>query len=446
VNKVLAWIKGNLAVVIAGVLIVGAPVACFFISSSMNAGVKEELSSSVNEAWGPLTKYATTRYTIPALLPGGQEESINGVLNEASIAAYGEAMKTLKAGADDLYDQIVARNGENRSLLVPGLLPAPPTGQAASLPFEMPQSYPEAHARLLQQINAGSPPMQDILMDALLEAENAYLVSLGRAEDDTALTEDEEAELTERLRAARMKLYQEYALRYSVFADPLIFELETWALPEAPPLEQCYLWQEAYWARQDVLNAIRLANTNSEGDLQPLLDGPVKRIEKLIVRDPSGERAMTMTGGREGGLNPGRNPQPINRERGELAVAVTPNDPTKAIDFQAGWSKSLTGRQSPNGLFDIRVVDLKVHVASDRVNELIAAITATNLMAVTELQIVEIPGAELLRQGYLYGNQHVVEAALAVEVLFFRDWTARYMPASIKKARGVPTETEEDMG
>jgi hypothetical protein len=43
------------------------------------------------------------------------------------------------------------------------------------------------------------------------------------------------------------------------------------------------------------------------------------------------------------------------------------------------------------------------------------------------------------RAGYLFGGRPVSQVTVTVESLWFRDWTARHMPSSVRTALGVTT-------
>jgi hypothetical protein len=44
---------------------------------------------------------------------------------------------------------------------------------------------------------------------------------------------------------------------------------------------------------------------------------------------------------------------------------------------------------------------------------------------------------EHMRNGYAYGNEHVVKASMEVEILLLRSWTVPLMPESIRMILGV---------
>lgn len=427
-NKVLTWIKSNLAIVICSVIIVVTPVAAYVVSSGMNAGVRKELEERVSRSWNDLTRGGTTTYTIPAALPGGQPVSETGSLNASSLQAYARRLSKLKQMSDELYETLLEANAADRRPLIDGIFPEPAETVAQVKPIDFADEYPRAHARLLDIINAGSPPAADLVRDALNDVQSTYITSLGRTEENAALSEDEENELKQRLRQRRLELYFDQSQRLSVYATPDAFQLEVAADPTGKPqLAECYLWQEAYWLRQDILEAIAAANSDEDGDLAPVTRAPVKRLLSLSVNPVVASRP-----------GPGR-----MEDEDEMGAPAGPIDPSTPIELS--YARSLTGRAVDNSLYDVRTAQLTIHVESNRLPQVLKAIASTDLLAVTNVTLREIDPWLLLKEGYLYGQSHVVEATLELEGLLLRQWAAEYMPPEIKQERGVPEPQPQDM-
>jgi hypothetical protein len=97
-------------------------------------------------------------------------------------------------------------------------------------------------------------------------------------------------------------------------------------------------------------------------------------------------------------------------------------------------SASVTGRVSHDGnqLYDVRPVTLSLIVSSERLPEILDAISSTNFMSVIDLDVSRVDPWEDLKQGYYYGDEHVVRVDLTIETIWLRQWLKAYMPATVK--------------
>ena len=423
-KPLITWIKANLALVIFCVIIVVAPIASFLVSNRMNNRIREELKSRVSESWSDLGRLGTATYQLPAALPGTEPVVVKGPLNKASLEIYEAKARKIKQDADQLYEEVIAENHDDHKPIIDGLFPDPSPLDATVKPFELVQTYPQAHEKLLEKVNAGKPVDPDVLMDALNEVRSNYITSLGQGEENADLSEEDQKNLAQRLKKARLDMYYDQARRHSVYADLSVFHLQPWESPDTPSMTQCYDWQEAFWAKEDVIAAIAKANSGDDGELLDITSAPVKRIIQLIVRDRREEKFFSGGGRGE-----------------ETAAPVMEPDPSQPLETD--FKSSLTGRDTRNGLYDVRYVELIIHVASDGLGKLNSAINSTGLLTITDEQITSIDEWAALEEGYLYGRAHVVQVTLTIECPFFREWTSKYMPRSVKAARGVPLPTED---
>lgn len=424
-NKVIAWVKANLAIVICGAIVVLAPAVSYVVSSGMNSAVRSSIESRVRGSWDDLVRGDTTTYTIPASLPGGQPISQTGPLSNASLRVLEQRLSTLRGSSDRLYGSLLEANRANRRPIIPGVFPEPEDTVRQVKPIDFADAYPRAHEELLRIINAGSPPDSDIVLDALSDLRSTYLVSLGRTEENPNLSEEEMQELRQRLRQRRLELYLDQAQRLSVYATPAAFVLGAVGGQGAPRLSlaDCYRLQEEYWVRQSLLKSLAAANTSDDGRLLSIIDAPVKRLLRLVVDPPHAQTQRRAMGA------------------GDPLAGAEPIDPS--IPLEQDFSSSFTGRRPSTGLYDLRTARMTIHVESSRLPQVLRAISTTDLIAVTNVTVSRIDPWTELNQGYLYGQSHVVEATIEVECLLLRQWTAEYMPPSVRAARGVPDPEPE---
>lgn len=105
---------------------------------------------------------------------------------------------------------------------------------------------------------------------------------------------------------------------------------------------------------------------------------------------------------------------------------VAKPNPTK------GFWVAHTGRQS-NPLFDVWHARVTVLVDSQRLPELFNALSEVNFMTVLRISVIrDVDEYEALQQGFVYGQDDVVEAELVIETVWLRQWTAQFMPNAIK--------------
>jgi hypothetical protein len=99
-----------------------------------------------------------------------------------------------------------------------------------------------------------------------------------------------------------------------------------------------------------------------------------------------------------------------------------------------------------NKVYDVRRAEMVVVVSSARLNEFLAAIARTNFMTVTDMDLTKVDAWDALRQGYFYGDEHVVRARLTIESVWLRDWMTEFMPRSIRNALEIAEPTLADGG
>ena len=101
------------------------------------------------------------------------------------------------------------------------------------------------------------------------------------------------------------------------------------------------------------------------------------------------------------------------------------------------FSRSISGRLAPNGVYDVRPVTMTVVVSSAKLSDFLSAIERTNFMTVTDMDLEEVKVWDDLQKGYYYGPDHVVRATLTIETVWLRSWMSKYMPATFKTKLGI---------
>lgn len=440
-SRLLAWVRSNIAtVLLIALMAVSLPVA-WGISAAWNARIRHARQAEASDALNRLKARVT--YQLPAIDPAREPEppTLRNVVPNDAIT---EAFRALKEQREQQVRRVVQAavqfNQRARQPLVPGLFPQPDPAQEQLLRLEMAKVVTgrvgePLFQRLLRRINAGEPPDPALVAERLQDARTRELERLGPNPDEQA-----RRELDRKMFARRFAEYQSLAQKLSVYAGPHVFTGTSIPadMPTAPPsLPLCFQWQFDYWTCEDIIEAIRLANSGPAGRLQPLDSAPVKRILEIALHPiPALAQAAGVAQ-----PAPGRGPAGRSRmtrdEMGGPELAAPSGSPASPVlpDF----SRSITGwRSGPdNQVYDVRRATVSLIVSARDLPRVIDAFSRANLMAVVGMNLSEVDTYDHLAQGYYYGQDGVVRADLVVEVAFLRWWTAPLMPPEVRQALAV---------
>lgn len=429
-KKILSWVKSNLIVVIAmSVTVIGIGVMLFF-SMGWNAKIKKTLETDVSQA---VTKLNNTMvsYELPPVLPGATPVQIKQRPNSAANEVVVEEIKRIAGESERIRDVALQRN-EKKKVLVEKLFPAPENESArVRLLTQLVKARMTAHEELLKSVGAGSPPEAASVSDQLDRLRAREERDRLGSRVDQKLTEEENAEIRERLSRFRIEKYNEVANQYTFYADMSAFKsVGAWKEGDLPSMELAWDWQLTYWAHEDILNALVKANTASSGLRQRLPQGVVKRL-KSITMSPSA--FLPKDGG-----TPTPNPADPNADPAAAGGGAAPADPSAEIPKD--YTRSFTGRPAASGLYDVREAEIVVLVDANRVPRLVRAINSTNFMSVIDMDLRAVDPYEDLKDGYVYGNDALVEARLVVETVWMRSWMKAWMPKSVRATLGIPED------
>lgn len=418
-KRILDWVKANLAIVGLVVLILIILPASWVASSMWNKRIRTAQETTAGKDWQDLNSASTLNYTIPAALPGEQAWEQSGPPNREMIQWVREQRERQASQIGKVVDLALEKNRDGHEVLVEDLFPQPRQGQAELKTLAMAErfvggrSQAPVYQTLLESIDAGPPVDPAKLTATLADLEARELEKARVATGSDKLGPEEQEELSKRLVGQRLAEYQRRASEISAYATPdVIVASYPKALPSQPPtVEDCFGWQYDYWVVQDLVRAIGLANSRADGSNTPVTESVVKRIERIVVSP-----LVTAAPAR-------------GRFEDDYADAGLPG-------AEPNFEVSVTGRQD-NKHYDVRTADLTLIVASDRLPELLSAISRTNFMTVIGLDVAGLSPAEVwadLDRGYLYGSDHVARVNLKVETVWLREWTAPLTPPRVLAA------------
>ena len=472
-KNILAWIKSNLLIVIfcsvALLVLPGGYIGSSIWRGNVLEGRKKEAEAEYSKA----SKFDVT-YTLPSYTPAGTPVEVKSAPNskltewfKAQRSRLQEASGAVVKRAEDFNQGIGAEAAAvGRSEFKPfveGLFPSVAAkleaqmiaekGKEAfdAIPAEQRAAIvKKASADLIQPLlnemedallgkRGRSNPYQDLLTrtkagesaDPMRVADALRDMSAREVEKITAgkraLTTEEQSALDKQLAERRLAEYQSAAKGLSVYANLDSFPSAKTgsSIPrgkiDADKIEPVsfFLYQWDYWVLSDVLSAVKLANTDA-GKPTEVERSVVKRIESIAIADPKGL------------FNTADPSAPQDGTEAAPVVAAAPGmvplDPTVSI----------TGREmSPaNTMYDVRRVTMTVVVSSARLSDFLDAITRSNFMTVTDMDLTSVNVWDDLKEGYYYGQENVVRATVEIETIWLRSWMTKYLPPEILGALG----------
>ena len=465
-TAVLNWNKANWLIVLFAVIMLVSLPTFFVVGEGMKAKNRDEIASRVKQQEDRIRKVEKVSVQIQPLVPDAPAFDEQLPISQNVVDRFREIRGAIKEDADAIEGLALEINDRSDDVLVPGLFPdlAP---QAVSLRFRIYSATVDKHEQMLRRINAGMPlPHGEVFMQ-LREFDATYRRSQLNAEPGEALTPSDREKLDDAMKQARMGLYKQRASDLSVYADVNVFNLEPWDSGVEPDAIRMFNWQFLTWVHGDIIQAIRLANTGDDGELLDVIGSGgrpgavVKRIESIVAapfagsrdrRASSGEDAMRGNPANEMIMTPrGRGFAPEGGrgmpglDAGPRGGATTKtrqvDDPSQLITFH--FDESVTGRVS-NALYDVRAVQLTAIVDSTRLPVLLDAISSTNFMTVTGINLQQVDPFIDLSEGFLYGSDPVVRVTLDIETIWLRPWMDTLMPREVKLDLGIIKEEIEE--
>ncbi len=437
-NIVLTWVKANIFIVGFCAIMIIAPVAMWFVAGSMNDGVRKEVAARATKIQD-MDRHRQVRVSIVNPVPGNEPISDSVVLNPRLLDRLRITAGIVREDAERIREEAVQFNRKQRGVLVPDLFPAPPADLRETLPFKMHRSLVAAYEQLLDEVRAGSPPSAEDVRENIEAAEERHIAQILLEE----LTPEDEAWLAEQLANTRLSQYADAAAAIGLYAS-----LDRLGVPgegNVPPraegqgLVDLFEWQWQYWIVQDILLALRDANKDSAS----VLDAPAKRLVSIEVFADTRHVASSSGGGGMGMGVPGRRSSDKGSAKTKTKTKTPAVDPAKEVALN--FAASFTGR-STNPLYDVRWIDLVIVVDTARMPEVFDALAQRNFITITKAAIEPVDPFRALKDGYFYGTAPASQVTLEIETIWFRQWTAQFMPDDLKRALGVPVPTSPPAG
>ncbi|HHN78327.1 MAG TPA: hypothetical protein ENK11_06615 [Phycisphaerales bacterium] len=441
----LGWLKSNILIVVFCVLIIVLPPAGFVGSSMWNASIKKKVEEKLSTKKRAVDGVARVRYTLPPISPDEQPFELSRPPNAVVTAFFADKRAERQSMIESVVKRAVLFNKkEDREVLLPGLFPGMDDDREERRRVkEMARliagddETPSVYDGLFASINAGEPLKPEDVARRVVDAYRAALDRQGGG-DIGSLPPEEQETIRKQMKAQRLSVYARRAGELSVYgskealygADPstesVIFE----EVPEGShDVTEAFIWQMDYWFVQDLLKAVRLANTTEDGLMTEIPISPVKRIvsirlDKIEIPEEEDKDSDASAGGRgsRGGRgSPLVRPRPVARPGAGPAAEAEP---------------SYTGRSpdDENGAYQVRRGRITLIAASDQLVRVLEAISKENFMTVIGIKLNDVDRWADLREGYFYGPDHVVRAEIEVESSWLDFWLADVVPDRVASA------------
>jgi len=427
-KKVLALLKAHGVILVCLIVPVGAIAAGWFFSSGWNASIKENIEQSIQKDTRSLDGL-TQNFEIPQLDPKKESLSFSMVPNRATVELAGEKLRSNIRQSERIKALALEFNKEGKALLIDGPNPEDklfpePVNNAVRLRklSEIREVWPRAHAELLEDVQAGTILDAATVIEQLEQFRAQQVAAIVGDRIEQTLNEQEQANVDLRVSERRVELARARAAEIAFYAESAAF-LGVHSLKEAATIERVVLpqawdWQHRYWVHEDIVRALRDANTElSTGFFIPVHRAPVKRLVSLEVED------WTF------GEPPEQPPVSASQE--------IPRDFSISVAGLTSWP------EMPNSLYDTRSATLVAHVSSVEIDRVLESLQSRNFVRITAIALAEVNEFAEFTRGYDYGTDHVVEMTISLETVWLRDWTKDTMPPSVRSALGIPEEEPE---
>lgn len=401
----LRWARANIVTVACLVVAVVTLPAMYILGTRWERKLTQRVDADIKKHVSDLAS-TSVDYVVEPVTPDAPGFTLKAAPNSATTATIKGLLERTASQVGGVRERALEFNRAGKTPLVEGLFPKPENPlDEPGLAETFARAWVPAHEEMVRRHGGGAPPRSEDVEARLKEARDREATATMAARADGKLTPEDEQDIKKRLTGERLAIATARAQELRFYADASSFDgVKPWTDAQPPSLAQAWERQWLLWIHEDIVRAVAKANGE-----QSLLGAPVKQIERVRV-------------------------EPMKPAPGPI-----PDDPTAAVPKDPG--ASITGRVGPNGLYDIRYVDLLLVVATEQLPAFLEALGATNLLTVVGFEMESLPDAdERLRNGFVYtrGGEHLARARLRVESVWLREWTGKHMPVEVRGALGFP--------
>jgi len=306
-NKALPFLKSHWIILVCLIVPIGTVAAGWIFSSKWNASIKSEMEESVSKDLRAI-KGITLQFEIPQLDPQAEPIRFSMAPNRATVNLAGEMLQSNIEQSKQIRRLALEHNQKSRELLIDGptpqdkLFPAPSNNASRLRKLsQIRTAWPQAHIDLLDSVQAGAAIDPQAVTDELTRFREQEIARFLGDRVEQTLSEDEQAAIDLRVSERRVELSRSRAAELAFYADPSVFE-GVHSVEEADSVGQVTLpiaweWQHRYWTHEEVIRAIRAANSDPASGLYlPVYQAPVKRVLSVSAEPWDFIAAVSATG------------------------------------------------------------------------------------------------------------------------------------------------------
>lgn len=461
---VVSWAKNNTLAVVFTAIVILVPVGGYFAAEMMGEGVRKEAQRRA-QVYNDLTSASNAKASLP--VPGGEAVELEGIATDKVVEQFSAALEKYSKDASEVYARARAFNNgtdsdpKHRPAVESAVFPrydAKSNATVEQVRFKVADAIAAAYAKLLQDARAGVPPKDADVAKAVEGAELRYIQAELKQESRAKLSADQSAQLDRHLGKVRIAEYTEAAKKISIYADASAFEVPSRAsvtglyktkADAAAQDSALFDMQWKLWVATDIMRAFGSCNRAAGSVLQ----SPVKQLMSLKVLPMETAGAVASGGGEASAMGGDAAPPADGAAPAEGAVAdaapvaAAPTEPVVDPKQEAkrDFSKRFTGRVS-NGVYDVRLAEVSFVAETSKLPKVFDALAAENFMTVTNVRLAPADPFAAARMGFLYGPAPVSMVTATVETVWFRDWTAKHMPESVRTALGISSSAPAPAG
>jgi hypothetical protein len=441
-QQILAWMKGNIILVVLIIACIGAGVGLPMFAASWS----EEVQQSLNKRTKAFSEIDALLKSKVTPLSGGSAKQV--VINRELVDAYRKVANLLRDDAQKVVEQAKQHNQKDYTTLFPDLFNEDVTrSQLETLPQQFYLQLQANYRSLLSNLRAGSPLELDTLVQELEESRVRFIENkLSKDPEKAQLTQEQNSQLEISMTDKRMSMLRGRAQELGLYLDEETLDVPEFEEKNRPNMGTLFTWQWRYWAVADALTAVAVMNGE-----QTELTSPVKRITLVQVfglpsidgknkperSDPIPEVNERPSGPKRGGgamglggdtskNPPKKGPDKPKRDKGKKSSSRNDN----------GEVKSFTKREDST-LFDVLQVRLRMVVSTVRIPTILDTFAQHNFATVIDIDLQPVNKFTSLEEGFDYGAEPVSELTVVLETVWLRAWTAELMPKSVKTALGI---------
>ena len=457
-QKIVAWCKSNIVLVILIAVCIGAIVGLPQLGAGWTDGVEDSLRQRAKN----FTKMESLAKT--SVTPPGSNETSNVAVNQALVDEYAEIAESLRGDAEQVVKQATEMNRKNYEVLFTeapnALFPEADQSKMETLPQQYHKQLETDYQAILESLHAGTAISRADLVTYLEDARVRFMENNLSTKHDSRLTKEQRSSLEKHLSKVRMARLRTNAEDLSVYLDEATLSIPSFDLRVRPTIEVLFAWQWRYWIIADTMGAIASIN-----DGQSVLTTPIKRVVSIQIAglpaledefsgedEDKGQGSGSPGGGGSGGGGGIGGPPPggggsgggfggppgggYGGPPGGGRGSSGGSNPGGGSNVVENAPDSFTGRASGQ-MFDVLKVRLRCIVDTERIPAILDGFAKYNFFTVVDLDLWPTDKFEALAEGYDYGPASVSELTLQFESVWFRSWTTEYMPNGVKQILGI---------